>query len=117
MQKHAECLLDTNSVLHYFLQEDMELAAKIKPVFDALRFGTKAALLLDCVLAECVYIFEKHYHVPRNEIAEKLDILLRYPGIVNQDKADLRQALELFSKNKHDIVDCILAARSRIGNP
>lgn len=41
--------------------------------------------------------------------------ILRYPGIVNHDKADLREALKIFNENPLDFVDCILVAKSRSG--
>jgi predicted nucleic-acid-binding protein len=115
MTKHPECLLDTNVVLRYVLGDDPEQTAVVKPVFDALRSGEKAALLLESILAECVYILLHYYGVPKVEVVEKLDGILRYPGIVNQDKPDLREALKLFGENSVDFVDCILVAKTRIG--
>ena len=115
MTKHPECLLDNNVVLRHILSDDPEQAAVVKPVFDALRSGEKAALLLESVLAECVYVLLHYYEVPKGEVVAKLDGVLRYPGIVNQDKPDLREALKLFGVNSIDFVDCILVAKSRIG--
>ena len=48
-------------------------------------------------------------------MVKHLDDILRYPGIVNQDKADLREALKIFNENSIYFVDCILVAKSRIG--
>ena len=115
MTKHPECLLDSNVVLRHVLCDDTEQAAAVKPVFDALRSGEKVGLLLESVLAECVYILLNYYGVPKVEVVAKLDGVLRYPGIVNQDKHDLREALKLFGVNSIDFVDCILVAKSRIG--
>ena len=115
MTKHPECLLDSNVVLRHVLFDDPEQAEAVKPVFDALRSGEKAGLLIESVLAECAYILLNYYGVPKAEVVEKLDGVLRYPGIVNQDKPDLREALKLFGGNSVDFVDCILVAKSRIG--
>ena len=115
MTKHPECLLDSNVVLRHVLCDDPEQAAAVKPVFDALRSGEKVGLLLESVLTECVYILLNYYGVPKGEVVAKLDGVLRYPGIVNQDKHDLREAVKLFGVNSIDFVDCILVAKSRIG--
>ena len=115
MTKHPVCLLDSNAVLRHVLIDDAEQAAVVKPVFDAVRSGEKTALLLESGLAECVYILLHYYNVPKVEVVEKLDGVLRYPGIVNQDKSDLREALKLFGGNSVDFVDCILVAKARIG--
>src|SRR3974390_2095211 len=99
MTKHPESFLDTNAVLRHVLDDDPAQAAIIKPIFDALRSGGKASLLIESVLAECVYILLEYYKVPKNEVVEKLACVLNYPGIVNQDKTDLREAMKLFVEN------------------
>jgi predicted nucleic-acid-binding protein len=115
MQKHPECLVDTNAVLRHILDDIPEQVAILKPIFDGIRSGDKAALLLESVLVECVYILKgAHYKVPKTGIVEKLDGVLRYPGFVNSDKADLREALKLYGESSISIVDCILVAKSRI---
>lgn len=115
MTKHPDCLIDTNVVLRHILSDDPQQAAAVKSVFDALRSGEKAALLLESVLSECVYILIHYYEVPKAAVVENLDGVLRYPGIVNRDKHDLREALKLFNENAIDFVDCILVAKARIG--
>lgn len=115
MTKSAECLIDTNAILRYLLNDIPEQSALAKEVFDALRANERTALLLESVLAECVYILFHFYKVPKKELAEKLDSVLRYPGIVNQDKPGLREALKLFAVHNVDFVDCVLIAKARIG--
>ncbi|QEM69497.1 type II toxin-antitoxin system VapC family toxin [Geobacter sp. FeAm09] len=115
MTKHPDSLIDANAVLIYVLGNRPDVAEAVKSVFDGLRSGEKAALLLESVLVECVYVLQKRYEVPKAEIVKHLDGILRYPGVVNQDKADLREALKLYGENSLDIVDCVLVAKSRIG--
>lgn len=115
MTKHPDCLIDTNVVLRHVLNDDPKQAALVKSVFVTLRSGEKSAIILESVLAECVYILLHYYEVPKEELVEKLDGVLRYPGIVNRDKHDLREALKLFAENTLDFVDCILVAKARIG--
>ena len=116
MTRHPDSLLDTNVVLRYLLDDDPSQTAVIKPVFALLRSGEKAALLRESVLAECVYILLDHYGAPKAEVVGHLDDILRYPGIVNRDKPDLREALKIFKENQIDFVDCILVAKSRISD-
>ena len=82
MTKHPEWLIDTNVVLRHVLNDDPLQAAAVKPVFDALRSGEKTALLLESVLAECVYILLEYYEVPKAELIEKLDGIVHY-GVLN----------------------------------
>lgn len=53
-------MLDTNVLLRYVLEDDLSQAIAVKPIFNALRSGEKASLILESVLAECVYVL--HYH-------------------------------------------------------
>lgn len=54
MTKHPDSLIDANAVLIYVLGNRPDVAEAEKSVFDALRSGEKAALLLESVLVECV---------------------------------------------------------------
>lgn len=116
MAKPAKCLLDTNIVLRYLLNDVPEQFAVAEHVFAELRTSELTAILLESVLAECVYVLKLHYKVPKVELVEILDNVLRYPGIVNTDKPSLREALKLYAANNIDFVDCMLVAKARIGN-
>jgi len=115
MAKPAKCLLDTNIVLRYLLNDLPEQFAVAKQVFAELRASELTAILLESVLAECVYVLKLHYKVPKVELTEMLDNVLRYPGIVNTDKPSLREALKLYAANNIDFVDCMLVAKARTG--
>lgn len=115
MARSAECLLDTNMVLRYLLNDVSAQFAVAKEVFDQLRTSERTALLLESVLAECVYVLKLYYQVPKDELTEMLDYVLRYPGIVNTDKPSLREALKLYAANNIDFVDCLLVAKAQIG--
>ena len=115
MAKPVKCLLDTNMVLRYLLNDVPEQFTVAKQVFDGLRTGERSAVLLESVLAECVYVLKLHYKVPKDELAVMLDNVLRYPGIVNTDKQSLREALHLYAAHNIDFVDCILVANARAG--
>lgn len=115
MQKPARSLPDTNTIVRYLVADHLALHAKAKEFFDDVkRDGTKA-VVLESVLAECVYVLTKIYKVPRNETAESLIAVLRYKGIANDDRSELIGALSLFSECGLDIVDCILCAKSAAG--
>ncbi len=79
MTKHPDCLIDTNVVLRHVMNDDPQQDGAVKSVFDALRSGEKAALLLENVLAECVYILLQYYEVPKSEVVGNMGIMLM-PG-------------------------------------
>ena len=64
------------------------------------------------VIAECVYVMEKFYRIPRLEITDTLGRILNFSGIVNPDKSEILEALIKYEASNADIVDCLLAASS-----
>jgi len=88
------------------------LFAKAKEFFDQVKTGEARAVILESVVAECVYILTRRYRVPRDEAAASLIDILRYRGVVSKDRQELIQALTLFAEHNLDIVDCILHAKA-----
>ena len=113
MKKPGRRLPDTNVVIRYLVKDDIELYKQAKTFFDKVKTGEESALILESVVAECVYVLTKIYKVPKEKTADSLKNLLRYRGIINEDRADLIKALTTFAERSMDIVDCILYAKAK----
>jgi len=105
-------LIDTNVILRYLLGDHPEFSPKAKSFMAAVSDGTIKAEIPDVVIVECVYVMEKYYGIPGNEISTKLSGILNFSGIINPDRSELLEALLKYSSLNIDIVDCILAAHS-----
>ena len=116
MKKNDVHLPDTNVIVRYLVNDDPVLFARAKAFFDKVRQGAERAVLLESVIAECVYVLTKIYKVPRAEAASVLNDLLQYKGICNTDKAELIHALQLYSAKNIDIVDAILCTKASSEN-
>lgn len=112
MKKPERRLPDTNVVIRYLVKDDLELYKEAKTFFDRVKTGEESALILESVIAECVYVLTKIYKVPREKTADSLKNLLQYRGIINEDRDALMKALTIFSEKALDIVDCILLAKA-----
>lgn len=112
MRKPGRSLPDTNILTRYLTRDDETLYAKAKEFFDKVKEGSTRAVILESVIAECVYVLTKIYEVPKNRAAESLSDILHYKGIVNHDQQELIRALALFSERNIDIVDCILCVKA-----
>jgi predicted nucleic-acid-binding protein len=106
-------LVDANVILRYLLRDDETLFQKASEVLDKVRIGKEKAVILESVLAECVYVLLKLYGVDRTTIADKLGGLLHYKGVANTDKKDLLDSLNLFAQTRLSFVDCLLCAKSK----
>lgn len=112
MKKPARSLPDTNTIVRYLVADDPALHAKAREFFDRVKNGSIKAVVLESVIAECVYVLTKIYKVPRDRAAGSLTDVLRYKGIANDDQQELIRALSLYAERGIDIVDCILCAKA-----
>jgi len=100
-------------VVRYLIEDDDRLSARAKEFFDEVRTGARKAVVLESVIAECIYVLMKIYQVPRERAAGSLVDILHYKGVVNADRKALIKALDLFVAQDLDIVDCILCAKAQ----
>lgn len=105
-------LIDTNIILRFLLGDHPELSPKATAFMSRIADGTIKAEILDVVTAECVYVMEKFYQIPREKISEKLSKIFNFSGIVNLNRSEMLQGLLNFETSNVDIVDCVLAAMS-----
>ena len=108
----AKKLIDANVILRYLLRDDEKLFREASEILDEVKIGRETVIIIESVLAEVVYVLLKVYGVGREVIAEKLQGLLSYRGVINPDKGDLAEAVKMFGNTKLSFVDCILCARA-----
>ncbi len=112
MKKAAKSLPDTNIIIRYLVKDNPALFAKAKTFFDKVKTGSEKAVILESVIAECIYVLTKIYKVPKDRASDSLINLLHYKGIANEDRKELVRALTIFSDTGIDIVDSILCAKA-----
>jgi len=105
-------LIDTNIILRYLLEDHEEYSPRAKAFMMDISKGTKKAEILDVVIVESIYVMEKFYNIPKNEIVDKLSKIMNFSGVANSNKSEILKALLKYESLNIDIVDCILAARS-----
>ena len=113
MKKDASVLPDTNVLLRYLLNDVPEQYQESFAFFEKVRTGEEEAELLESVIVEAVYILTKFYNVPRIAAAESLKGILLYKGVINSDQEQMLAALGMYADSSFDIVDCILAVKSK----
>jgi predicted nucleic acid-binding protein len=108
----APKIIDANWILRYLLRDDETLFAKASDVLERAKTGEERILIPESVLAECIYVLLKIYKVDRVTIAEKMRDLCSYKGVMNRDRRDLTDAVNLFGRTNFSIVDCLLLSKS-----
>ena len=112
MKKPATSLPDTNTIIRYLVNDEPLLYARAKGFFEKVKNGEAKAVILESVIAECIYVLIKIYRVPKDKAAGRLIDILRYKGVTNKDTPELIHALTVFTEQELDIVDCILYAKA-----
>ncbi|MBF0224391.1 MAG: PIN domain-containing protein [Desulfobacterales bacterium] len=105
------CLVDANIVLRYILNDHSELSIRATEILE-----NHEAILLTEVICEVVYVLQKVYHVPREEIRTSLCDLID-EHLIKVEKQDIiKQALLFYSTKNIDIVDAVLWAYHAVEN-
>ena len=71
-------------------------------------------LLCDLVLAECVYVLESFYEVPRERIAVLMRAAIALPNMETIDAPTLLRALEVYERQRLDFAEGYLAAQAEV---
>jgi len=69
-------------------------------------------LLVDLVVAECIYVLESFYEVPRERVAELMRAAIALPAIETVDSLSLLRALEVYEHDRLDFAEAYLVAQA-----
>jgi predicted nucleic-acid-binding protein len=78
----------------------------------ALLASGERLLLADLILAECVYVLESFYEVPRERVAEMMRAAIALPTVDTVDPTSLLRALEVYEVERIDFAEAYLVAQA-----
>lgn len=97
-------MLDTNLLLDWLLQRNPSHSEIIDEFFD----NAAELFVADVVIVELVYALEKFYELPRDLVAQNINIIITEPKISSSD-AIFRKALSQYIEHPAlSFVDCYL---------
>ena len=100
--------MDTNVLIRHLTGDPPEMAARATGALA----GAEELLLADLVLAECVYVLESFYEVPRERVAELMRAAIALPAIKALDAPSLLRALEVYEVYGLDFAEAYLVAQA-----
>jgi predicted nucleic-acid-binding protein len=74
--------------------------------------GEERLLLAHLVLAECVYVLESFYEVPRSRVAQLMRAALALPTVEVLDSGTVLRALEVYELDRLDFAEAYLVAQA-----
>lgn len=111
LQKNTEVrmIIDANVILRCILNDNQQLAMQAKSLIE-----NNDCFVPNEVIAEVVFVLQKVYNVPREEIKNLIIVSFNYFEVSNEML--LRDALLFYAQTKLDFVDCLLAAYYSVEN-
>lgn len=100
--------LDTNVVIRHLTGDPPEMARRATRVLAQ----PGPLLLADMIVAECVYVLESFYDVPRARVAELMRAALALPSIEPIDADLLLRALAVYEVDRLDFAEAYLVAQA-----
>jgi predicted nucleic acid-binding protein len=100
--------IDTNVIIRHLTGDPPEMARRATA---ALASGERL-LLADLVVAECVYVLESFYGVPRARVAELIRAAIALPTIETVDPTSLLRSLEVYELDRLDFAEAYLVAQA-----
>jgi predicted nucleic acid-binding protein len=100
--------LDTNVPVCHFTGDPPEMAARATAALAA----ADELLLADLVVAECMYVLESFYEVPRERVAELMRAAIGLPSIRTVDPKSLLRALEIYEVDRLDFAEAYLVGQA-----
>lgn len=103
-------LVDTNLIVRYLVQDHEKHAKAAGKLFEACDRGDVEIVVMQVVLAECVFVLESFYEHARADIASALGRLISSPGVEIREVTVHLDALGRYKGTKAHFVDCLIAA-------
>jgi len=100
---------DANIILRYLLRDNEEQYKISMNIIE-----TEEIFILNEVTAEIVYVLIKTYSIEKKKVCGVLRKLFLHQNINFYSKNVILNALDIFSKNSIDYVDCILCAYNKV---
>ena len=96
-------LVDANVILRLLLRDDAEMSEHAVKVISEHKVTFRYE-----VIAEVVYVLQKVYGIPREEISAAITRVISLENIETENADVLSEALSVFTKRNLDFVDCLL---------
>jgi predicted nucleic-acid-binding protein len=100
--------LDTNILVRYFAQDDVEQSAKVTALMESLT-EMDQGFISQVVLLETVWVMQRLYDADRETITSIVRNLLLIPGFMLENREVLKKTVDLFATSNADFADCLIA--------
>lgn len=106
-------VIDTNALISFVTDRNLEQQRKIAPLFESATQMKAVILCHQHVLTEFIYVLDKIYQVPKDEIGRMIKDLIEMPGIEVLHEVDFKTVLSWWPDPISDFGDALIAATGK----
>jgi len=107
-------IIDTNALISFVTDRNPDQQQKIAPLFESAANLKALILCHQYVLTEFIYVMDRVYHVPKEEIRRIINDLVDMPGIEVIHEIDFTAVLSCWPDPIPDFGDAVIASVSKI---
>ncbi len=97
--------IDTNIILRYLTKDDPVQFPRCRQLFKKAQDGEVLLITSTLVIAEIIWTLSSYYRVPKDQIIEKLSIIIGSDAVQILDKDLIAEALVLYARKNVDYID------------
>jgi len=109
MQEKNILLIDTNIILRYLLNDNLQQSLVARKTIE-----NEQILVITQVIAECIYVLEKVYRAERSDIAENIKKIISMKNIELENKELIHLVINEYGVSNLDFVDLLLWANNKL---
>ena len=103
--------LDANIILRFLTNDVPTQAERCEKLLEEVQKGAIAVFLADITLADVIWILEKYYKLPRNEIRMAMRRIIELKGLQCSNKSQALAALDYYVEKNIDWTDAFMATQ------
>jgi len=103
-------VIDTNALISFVTDRNPEQQQKIAPLFESAAHMKAVMFCHQHVLTEFIFVLDRIYHVPKNEIGVMIKDLIEMPGIEVVQEVDFNTIFSWWPEPDPKFGDALIAA-------
>jgi uncharacterized protein len=100
-----QCFIDTNIFLRYLTKDDPVQFPRCRNLFKKAQNGEVHLVTSTLVIAELIWTLASYYRVPKEQITEKVSIIIGSEAVQIPDRDLIAEALLLYGRKNVDYID------------
>ncbi len=101
--------LDTNVVIRYLVQDDLEQSTIATTFIEQKCTETKPGFICHIVLCEVIWVLKTCYQVPKEKLVDIIQVLMETKQLSIQEPQVAWEALQVYQESTADFSDALLA--------